>query len=1098
MANVRLRASDPVAGGKQIVISLHLRFAAGVFCVLVSALLMGAGGAVAVADPGSSGSAAHGNGGTNASGQHDDDGNASGQHGNGRTNASGQHGNGRTNASGQHGNGGTNASGQHGNGGTNASGQQPSTGANSPSNEPGGTDTTDETNDSGIVAAGPDPVAAVPDPVAAPAPDPGAPVPDPGAPALDPVAPALDPVAPVPGAVAPVPDSAPPVPNAVAPVPSAVAPARNAAAPAPDAAASVPNLVAAVPNEVPPVTNVVPPVSDVVASVPNLVAAVPNEVPPVTNVVPPVSDVVAPVPNVDVVAPVPNVDVVAPVPTGHAHANFIEGAGVLLLAGLLAYLTLRYVENPLRYRAPAATAPIVAIPLWPRLRRPTIVLGSVMTLAPPRPAPVTAESPPPRAAIGNQKSDFYRHDLDGLRGTAIALVVVFHVWFGRVSGGVDVFLALSGFLFGDRLLRTALTPGASLWPVPEVTRLVRRLLPALVVVLAASALLTIVVQPETRWETFADQSLASLGYFQNWQLANTASDYLRAGEAVSPLQHIWSMSVQGQFYIAFLALIFSLAYLFQRILSKYLRTSFVVLLSSLTIASFVYAICAHNADAATAYYNSFARAWELLLGALVGALVPYVRWPMWLRTTVAVVALAAILSCGALIDGVKEFPGPWALVPVGATMLVILSAANRIADPHIGGRLPAPNRLLASQPFLMLGAMAYSLYLWHWPLLIFWLSYTGHTHANFVEGAGVLLLSGVLAYLTLKYVENPLRYRAKAATRRTVAIPLRTRLRRPTIVLGSAVALLGVTLTATSFTWREHVTVQRANGKELSGLSTRDYPGALALLDHAKVAKLPMRPTVLEAEKDLPETTIDGCISDFANVSVINCTYGDKAATRSIALAGGSHAEHWITALDLLGQLRGFKVVTYLKMGCPLTTEQVPLMMGDNRPYPKCHDWNQRVIAKLIGDHPDYVFTTSTRPWNIKPGDVMPASYVGIWQALSDNNIPILAMRDTPWMVRNGRPYFPANCLADGGDAISCGVKRSDVLSDRNPTLDFVARFPLLKPLDMSDAVCRKDICRAVEGNVLPYHDSHHLSTTYMRTMTSELGRQIGAATRWW
>ena len=116
-----------------------------------------------------------------------------------------------------------------------------------------------------------------------------------------------------------------------------------------------------------------------------------------------------------------------------------------------------------------------------------------------------------------------------------------------------------------------------------------------------------------------------------------------------------------------------------------------VLLSALTIASFVYAIFAHNADQATAYYNSFARAWELLLGALVGALVPYVRWPMWLRTTVAVVALAAILSCGALIDGVKEFPGPWALVPVGATMLFILAGrqpAGRSAAPR--GRCPPP------------------------------------------------------------------------------------------------------------------------------------------------------------------------------------------------------------------------------------------------------------------------------------------------------------------------------------------------------------------------------------------------------------------------
>ncbi|HXS86530.1 MAG TPA: acyltransferase, partial [Mycobacterium sp.] len=151
------------------------------------------------------------------------------------------------------------------------------------------------------------------------------------------------------------------------------------------------------------------------------------------------------------------------------------------------------------------------------------------------------------------RAGFYRHDLDGLRGIAIALVAMFHVWFGRVSGGVDVFLALSGFFFGGKLLRAALNPEASLSPVPEVIRLVRRLLPSLVVVLAGCAALTILIQPQTRWETFADQSLASLGYYQNWELASTVADYLRAGESVSPLQHIWSMSVQGQFYIAFLA-----------------------------------------------------------------------------------------------------------------------------------------------------------------------------------------------------------------------------------------------------------------------------------------------------------------------------------------------------------------------------------------------------------------------------------------------------------------------------------------------------------------------------------------------------------------
>jgi peptidoglycan/LPS O-acetylase OafA/YrhL len=723
----------------------------------------------------------------------------------------------------------------------------------------------------------------------------------------------------------------------------------------------------------------------------------------------------------------------------------------------------------------------------------------MMTVSPTRPAVVgIADSAQP--AAGNRTAGFYRHDLDGLRGIAIALVAMFHVWFGRVSGGVDVFLALSGFFFGGKLLRAALNPASSLSPVPEVVRLVRRLLPALVVVLAGCAVLTVLIQPQTRWETFADQSLASLGYYQNWELANTVADYLRAGEAVSPLQHIWSMSVQGQFYIAFLALVFGSAFLFRRRVGNRLRMAFVMLLSALAVASFVYAIFAHQANQATAYYNSFARAWELLLGVLAGALVPYVRWPMWLRTATATVALAAVLSCGALIDGVKQFPGPWALVPVGAALLFILAGANRQADPTTSATLPLPNRLLATGPLVRLGAMAYSLYLWHWPLLIFWLAYTGHAHANFFEGTAVLLISGVLAYLTTRFVEDPLRHRgaANAASQPVPVIPWRTRLRRPTMVLGSVIGLLGVTLTATAFTWREHVTVERASGKELSGLSSIDYPGARALVKHVRVPRLRMRPTVLEAQTDYPPSTRDGCISDFANASLITCTYGDKNSTRTIALAGGSHAEHWLTALDLLGRRHHFKVTTYLKMGCPLSTEKMPLVMGSNAPYPECRDWVPKAMAKVVADHPDYVFTTSTRPWNTKPGDVMPGTYVGIWQTFSDNNIPILAMRDTPWMVKDGQPFNPSDCLAKGGDAISCGIKRSDVLADHNPTLDFVEQFPMLKPLDMSDAVCRTDICPAVEGNVLVYHDAHHLSATYMRTMTNELGKQMATATGWW
>lgn len=703
----------------------------------------------------------------------------------------------------------------------------------------------------------------------------------------------------------------------------------------------------------------------------------------------------------------------------------------------------------------------------------------------------------PAAAVSatpNPKSDkpFYRYDLDGLRGVAIFLVAIFHVWFGRVSGGVDVFLTLSGFFYGSKLLRTAIRTEESLNPVPVLKRLVRRLLPALIVVLAGCAVLTVLVQPQTRWEAFAEQSLASLGYYQNWELANTAADYLAASESVSPLQHLWSMSVQGQFYVGLLALVYLLALLLRKPLGRYLRPALIVILSALTIASFVYAIFAHIDFQSVAYYDTFARAWELVIGVLVGALVSTTRWPMWVRQVLAFVALAAILSSGSLIDGVREFPGPWALVPVLSTLVLILSAAN--LSP--GEKAPLVNRVLGTRPLVELGALAYALYLWHWPLLVYWLVYTGEPRVNFWEGAAILAVSLVLAYLTNKYVETPLRYPASTST----ASSLWARLRRPTLALGTTILLLGVTLTATSFSWLEHVTVQRSNGKELAGLRTRDYPGAGALLYDMRVPDLPMRPTTLEASEDLPISTKQGCISDFRTRAVISCTYGNPHATRTIALAGGSHAEHWITALDVLGRQHNFKITTYLKMGCPLSTEEVPHIAGSNDPYPDCKKWVDEVMSRLIADRPDYVFTTTTRPRSaLGTGDVMPASYLGIWQTFEDAKIPVLGMRDTPWLVdKDGTTYEAADCLSAGGDADSCAMERDRALDDVNPTLAIKDQFPLLKILDMTRAVCRSDKCRVVEGNVLVYHDSHHFTATYMRTMTKELGRQIALATGWW
>ncbi len=142
-------------------------------------------------------------------------------------------------------------------------------------------------------------------------------------------------------------------------------------------------------------------------------------------------------------------------------------------------------------------------------------------------------------------------------------MVVFHVWFGRVSGGVDVFLALSGFFFVGSLLRVA-ESGAPLDPWPVLKRVGRRLLAPLVLVLAGTTIAALVLLPFPQWDRVAEQTRASLLFVQNWELARTASDYLAADPMVSPLQHLWSIAVQGQFYLAALIVVFASAWLLRR------------------------------------------------------------------------------------------------------------------------------------------------------------------------------------------------------------------------------------------------------------------------------------------------------------------------------------------------------------------------------------------------------------------------------------------------------------------------------------------------------------------------------------------------------
>ena len=679
----------------------------------------------------------------------------------------------------------------------------------------------------------------------------------------------------------------------------------------------------------------------------------------------------------------------------------------------------------------------------------------------------------------------YRRDLDGLRGLAIALVVVFHIWFGRVSGGVDIFLVLSGYFFTGSLVRRAGSGGA-VGVGETLRRTARRLLPALIVVLGAVLVATVTLRPFTQWGDLAGQTLASLFYYQNWRLALTWSDYLAADPSVSPLQHLWSMSVQGQYYLAALLVVAASVWICRRLgRSGAVHPVLAAVISLAAVCSFLYAAHGSATHQGWNYYDSAARVWELLVGAGLALVATTLRAPRVVRIVLAVAGLVVVAVGGWITDGTNQFPGPPALLPVGAAVALILAGAGVEA-----ARAPWPTRMLASRPLVRLGDLAYSLYLWHWPLLIFLLAEGGSAHAGFVGGTAVIGISLALAYLTHRYIEQPLRMRRPQQHSPASAPMFGPRYRRTAAV---ALSLTAAVVASAAVTWS--AVVQTHPPRAVGVLDPVRYPGAESLVGGASVPQARMRPTLYEASAELPSPTVDGCIADWDHRDVVTCTYGVADAPRTLAVVGNSHAEHWMPALQQLAEQHRFRILVHLKMGCPLTLDPNPMYKGESNP--DCRDWSRDVIDLLGREKPDWVFTTGTRPVDAG-GDETPQDYLDVWKALSDEGIKVIAVRDTPWLRRNGVRYRAVDCLARHGDRISCGIRRNDALAPVDPALDPAAAFPNVFPIDLTDAVCEPDVCPVEVGNILVYHDEHHFTASYARSLAPELGRRLQSLTGWW
>ncbi|AHW62686.1 Putative membrane protein [Corynebacterium glyciniphilum AJ 3170] len=745
-------------------------------------------------------------------------------------------------------------------------------------------------------------------------------------------------------------------------------------------------------------------------------------------------------------------------------------------------------------------------------------------------------APAPRSALR-------RTDIDGLRGLAIALVVVFHVFVGRVSAGVDVFLLLGGIFFFSPQIRNALNP-AGLTVVQSFLRIFRRLYPALVTVVGVSLIAALVVYAPVRWSDAGMDAAASLLYLQNLNLSAQGNDYASISTEVSVFQHIWSMSVQMQIYLGSLIVIALVAVVFRRRsrrddrgTSRAATGMFALLLGAATLASFIYATWLSGHDQGANYYSPLSRFWEIGLGGLFGMVVLGRVLPAVsrrLRLIAGVVGVALIICTGLFLDGAAQFPGPWTLVPLVGAMLVILSG-NQVA----GERDPRPTgvtALLSTAPFQFLGRTAYSLYLWHWPILTLatFLVAGGSGAESSTEasggspassasgadglqgvtatlgggtgaavGAGVIGVSLLLAWLTLRLIELPLQQTRRP--RRSWVVGDRAYLRAATQSRGKAsVAAVMVVTSAAVMVFGPTVSTYnetRAATLATEPLDVDDYPGPAAFLADAEVPDgVDVVPDTTEVGPMMPKTQDDGCFAGFSeteliltedfNDSDVPCAYGDTEADRTMYLAGGSHSEHFLPALDEIGQEQGIRIVPILKMGC-VVGMALPRVSGDD--YPECAEWQQKAQDYIVDNPPtDGVFMTVTRPTTIRGDgpDLIPPEYVDVIGRFSDAGIHTWGVRDTPWLMTGPGAQLDARvCIAEERDG-DCGVAQDDALLPANPALSALDGLDVTH-VDLTPAVCHDGRCPGVVGNVLVYRDTQHLTDRFSELLAPEISRQM-------